>query len=196
MNQPLGDAVGNALEVREAIATLHGGGPADFREHCLALASHLLLAGGKCPSLAEARAAAEAGLASGKAWEKFRVLVQTQGGDVSYVDHPEKLPRAAVVETVAAPRSGWLAQVNARVIGETSVDLGAGRARKGDPIDYGVGILVHHKVGERVEKGDALFTVHARNHAEAEKAGQALLGALEWSERPVEPLPLFYGVVE
>jgi pyrimidine-nucleoside phosphorylase len=97
---------------------------------------------------------------------------------------------------VAATQAGWLAQVNARIIGETSVDLGAGRARKGDAIDYGVGILVHHKVGERVEKGDALFTVHARSQADAQKAGQALLVALVWSTEPVAPLPLFYGVVE
>ncbi len=95
MNQPLGQAVGNALELKEAIDTLHGGGPEDFREHCLVVASHMLKVGGKAASLEEARQMVERVIAEGKAWEKFRQLVAAQGGDVSYVDHPEKLPRCS-----------------------------------------------------------------------------------------------------
>ena len=195
MNQPLGEAVGNALEVREAIDTLHGQGPADFREHCLVVASHMLVLGKKAPSLEAARAMAETAIADGKAWEMFRTLVTAQGGDVEFVDHPEKLPGAKVVETVAAERAGWLAEVNARVIGETSVTLGAGREKKGDPIDHGVGIIVYGKVGDRVEQGGKLFTIYARSQEEFAAARERLLGAVRFSETECAPLPLFYDVI-
>jgi len=115
---------------------------------------------------------------------------------LTFIDHPERLPSAVLETQVLAERTGWLSQVNARIVGETSVLMGAGRERKGDPIDYGVGILVHRKVGERVEKGEVLFTLHARNQAEADRAGDALRGSLGWSESPVTALPLFYGVVD
>ena len=196
MNQPLGQAVGNALEVREAIDTLHGGGPADFREHCLVVASHMLRLGNKAASLEAARQMAEAAIQDGRGWAKFRELVEAQGGDVRAVDEPERLPKAAYVMEMRAEKAGWLAQINARVVGETSVTLGAGRARKSDAIDHGVGILVHHKVGERVEAGEVLFTIHARNQAEAEQAAEALGQSLVWSSQPAPELPLFYGVIE
>jgi pyrimidine-nucleoside phosphorylase len=196
MNQPLGEAVGNALETREAIETLRGGGPADFREHCLVVASHMLVLGQRAKSLDEARQMAEAVLQDGRAMEFFRTLVRQQGGDVSYVDQPDKLPKANLVGPLNAPRSGWLKAVRARVIGETSVDLGAGRAKKGDLIDYGVGIIVHHKVGDRVETGDPLFTIHASDAAHLAQAKERLQTAIEWSDTACEPLPLFYGVVE
>jgi pyrimidine-nucleoside phosphorylase len=195
MNQPLGQAVGNALEVREAIDTLHGGGPADFREHCLVVASHMLVLGKKAPSLEDGRRMAEAALQSGRAWQMFRELVMAQGGDVAVVDDPRRLPSATVVLPVASPRAGWLSGINARVVGETSVVLGAGRMVKSDPVDHGVGILVHQKVGNRVEEGQALFSVHARSKEEAQTACAQLLAACTWSETPVEPLPLFYDVI-
>jgi pyrimidine-nucleoside phosphorylase len=197
MNQPLGKAVGNALELKEAIETLQGGGPVDFRLHCLEVAGHMLLIGKKATSLAEGREMAAAVLRDGRAWEKFRVLVQAQGGDVGVVDHPERLAKAPIVQDVNANRGGWLAQVNARVVGETAVEMGAGRERKGDPIDHSVGIMVHHKVGDRVQAGDVLFTLHARSQAEAEKAETRLVSqGLAWSDSEIEPLPLFYGVIE
>ncbi len=195
MNQPLGKAVGNALEVREAIDTFHGDGPADFREHCLVVASHMLVLGKKAPDLGAARSMAETALQDGRAWAKFRQLVEAQNGDLSVVDHPERLPSAPVIETVAAPRSGWLRGINARVVGETSVILGAGRQKKEDPIDHGVGIVVHHKVGDRVEEGQPLFTVYARSGGDAAQASQSLLEAHTWADQPVDPLPLFYDVV-
>jgi len=195
MNQPLGEAVGNALEVREAIDTLHGGGPKDFREHCLVVASHMLVLGDAAPGLESARRIAEEALKNGLAWEKFRQLVQAQGGDVAVIDHPERLPSAKVIARVDAPRSGWLSGINARVIGETSVMLGAGRQRKSDTVDHSVGVLVHRKVGDWVEAGQALFTVHARSQAELEAAREALLAACTWSDAPVEPLPLFYDLI-
>src|SRR5512135_615535 len=118
MNQPLGHAVGNALEVKEAIDALKGGGPADFREHCLHVSAHMLVVGKRAGDLEAGRHMAKKAMADGTAFEKFRTLVQAQGGDVSYVDHPEKLPQARLVQTVGAPRSGWLSQIDARDVGE------------------------------------------------------------------------------
>jgi|YNPBryunderm2012_1023409.scaffolds.fasta_scaffold00108_25 pyrimidine-nucleoside phosphorylase len=197
MNQPLGYAVGNALELREAIDTLHGNGPEDFYEHCMEIASHMLVIGGKAQDLREGRDLAEEALREGRAWQKFRTLVQAQGGDVSMVDHPEKLPVAPFIEEVYAGQEGYLSAINAREVGETSVDLGAGRAKKGDPIDHAVGLVVHHKVGDFVHKGDLLFTIHASDRSKLMQAKERLLAALSWSIAPVQPLPLlFYGVIQ
>jgi pyrimidine-nucleoside phosphorylase len=196
MNQPLGFAVGNALEVKEAIDTLYGRGPQDFREHALEVAAHLLVLGEKAKTEKETRQMAEETLQDGRAWEKFRQLVTAQGGDVSYVDNPDKLPKAKKIETVDAPRGGFLTGINARVFGETAVALGAGRAAKGDPIDHAVGIVVHRKVGDEVREGEPLFTIHAKDKASLTQAQQVLLDAHTWSDTPVEPLPLFYGVVK
>ncbi|HAY84203.1 MAG TPA: thymidine phosphorylase [Chloroflexi bacterium] len=195
MNQPLGNAVGNALEVKEAILTLQGHGPADFTEHCLLVASHMLYLAGKRSTLDQARELAENVYRSGVALEKFTQLVQAQGGDVSYVEDPDKLPRAALIATVAAPRSGYLSQVHARVIGETAVVLGAGRSKKGQPIQYEVGIEVHHKVGDFLQAGEPLFTVHADSQATLEQVRPVLLDAHQWSDKPVAPLPIFYDAV-
>lgn len=196
MNQPLGEAVGNALEVKEAIAALHGGGPQDFREHCLEVASQMLALGEKAPDLSAARGMAEKALADGSAWQAFRRLVIAQGGDVSYIDHPEKLPQAPLVVTVSAERAGYLSGIHARLVGETAMRLGAGRMKKGDPIDHAVGVIVHRKVGDFVEKGVELFTIHANTAEQVDLACTDLLAALSWSEEPVAALPLFYGVVE
>jgi pyrimidine-nucleoside phosphorylase len=195
MNQPLGSAVGNALEVREAIETLHGGGPGDFRDHCLVVAGHLLALGGMAEDEQSGRRMAEQAIANGGAWERFRDLVRAQGGDVGYIDHPDLLPKAAFIETVTAPRSAYLAEVDAQVVGETAVLLGAGRARKDDPIDHAVGVLVHHKVGDFVDEGRPLFTVHANRPELMAEARQRLLDAHRWSDEPVSALPLFYGIV-
>jgi pyrimidine-nucleoside phosphorylase len=192
MNQPLGCAVGNALEVIEAIETLKGGGPADFREHSLHIAAHMLVLGKRASSLQQARQMAEAVIASGAALEKFRVLVQAQGGDVSFVDDISRFPRARFIEVVEAPRSGFISQVHARAVGEAAVALGAGRAKKSDPIDHSVGFLIHKKVGDHVERGEPLFTVHANDAARLAEARQAVLQAYAFSDTKVPPLPLFY----
>src|SRR5512141_1997885 len=160
MNQPLGFAVGNSLEVIEAIETLQDNGPEDFLEHCLHVSAHMLVLGKRAGDLAEGRALAEKSIADGAAFEKLRVLVEAQGGDVSYVDDPSRFPRAEYVEVVKSPRSGYLAQIQARSVGEAAVALGAGRARKSDPIDHAVGFIIQHKVGDQVEKGEPLFTTH------------------------------------
>jgi len=196
MNQPLGCAVGNTLELIEAIETLRGGGPQDFREHCLVVASYLLLLAGRVDSEDEGRHLADAALASGKSWEKFLTLVAVQGGDIRYVEQPDRLEKANLIEIVPALRAGFLEEVNARAVGETSVFLGAGREKKEDTIDYAVGIVIHHKVGDYIEQGEPLFTIHANSQARLDEARQKLLGAHRWSEERVQPLPLFYGVIK
>ncbi len=195
MNQPLGYAVGNALEVKEAIDTLHGNGPADFREHCLLVASHMLLLGGKAKDLLEARRIVEDSLDSGKGWDMFRKMVMAQGGDVSFVDQPEKLPASPVIQTVHAPARGYIAEINARVVGEASVVMGAGRAKKGDSIDYAVGLRILKKVGDYVEEGQPLFEVHARDKKSFEQARDEVFRAFSWSKSPTEPLPVYYDVI-
>ena len=196
MNQPLGHAVGNALEVREAVETLHGQGPDDFRLHCLEVAGHMLTLGGLAKDVEGGKSLAVQALKDGRAWAKFRQLVTAQGGDVSFVDHPEKLPKAPVVVIVPAPRGGYLEAVDAREIGETVVQLGGGRTKKEDQIDHAVGIVVHHKVGEAVTAGEPLFSVHARDEEMLRVAVERVLKAHSWSEQPVPPLPLFYGVIK
>jgi len=192
MNQPLGCAVGNALEVKEAINTLHGKGPADFTEHCLHVASHMLVIGEKAKDLDEARALVEKTLNSGEAWQKFRSMVTNQGGDVSFVDQPEKMPLAAFIETIAAPADGYLKWIDAKEIGETTVDMGAGRKKKEDLIDHAVGVIIHHKVGDKVKKGEGLFTLHASSLESFEMAKARILKAHELSASECPPLPLFY----
>jgi len=196
MNQPLGRAVGNALEVKEAIETLHGHGPADFREHCLVVAAHMLRLGQKVESIEAGEKLAAQLLDSGKAWEKFKELVQAQGGDVALIENPDLLPKARLIRDVLVPRAGTIAKMDAAEIGMTSVDLGAGRAKKTDLIDYAVGLIVHTKVGDQVRQGQPLFTVHSDSQEKLDAAEKRLFGAVEWSDAPIEPLPLFYGVVE
>lgn len=195
MNQPLGHAVGNALEVREAIATLQGQGPRDFLEHCLAVAGYMLYLGEVAASPEQGRDLARRTLEQGQAWEKFREMVQAQGGRVETIDNPHRLPQAPYVQEVPAPRGGFLKQVHARRVGQVVMRLGAGRARKGDPVDPAVGVVTYVKVGQRVEAGQPLFAIHARRESDLNWARQELLDALQWSEEPVAPLPLFYGVV-
>lgn len=192
MNQPLGGAVGNALEMIEAIDMLRGGSPADYREHCYHLASHVLVAGQRAKTLEEGRAMAEKSIVDGSALETFRVLVQAQGGDVSYVDDTSKFERAKYVEVVNAPRGGFISQVHARIVGEASVALGAGRAKKSDSIDHAVGFIIHKKVGDNVQEGEPLFEIHANDTVKLEEARKAVLSAHQFSDDFVPPLPLFY----
>ncbi|MGA2490567.1 MAG: thymidine phosphorylase [Anaerolineales bacterium] len=192
MNQPLGEAVGNALELIEAIDTLHGGGPADFREHCLQVSAHMLVLGQHASNLESGRRMAQAAIGSGAAFEKFCVLVNAQGGDVSFVNNPDKFPKAKVVEVVKAKRSGYLSQVHARVIGEAAVRLGAGRAKKDDPVDHAVGLVIHRKVGDHVERNQPLFTIYANDEARQLEVREIVQTAFGWSDQPVSPLPLFY----
>jgi pyrimidine-nucleoside phosphorylase len=192
MNQPLGSAVGNALEMIEAIELLRGRGPKDYYEHCLHVAAHVLALGQRAKDLEEGRTMAEKSITDGSALETFRTLVKAQGGDAAYVDDMSKFARAKYVEVVNSPRSGFISQVHARIVGEASVALGAGRAKKGDPIDHAVGFLIHKKVGDKVEAGEPLFEIHANDQAKLTEARQAVLSAHAFSDEFVSSLPLFY----
>jgi pyrimidine-nucleoside phosphorylase len=172
---------------------LKGRGPEDFSEHCLYVSAHLLVLSKRAKDLSEARAMAEKSIADGSALEKLRVLVRAQGGDVSYVDDPSKFPKAEFVEVLLSPRNGYLAEVQARTVGEAAVTLGAGRAKKSDPIDHAVGFVIHHKVGDQVEAGEPLFTIHANDEAKLTEAREAVLAAHRFSDTPTQKLPLFYS---
>ncbi|MHB1339827.1 MAG: pyrimidine-nucleoside phosphorylase, partial [Bellilinea sp.] len=154
-----------------------------------------LLLGEKAGSLDEARYLAESALKDGRAWKKFRRLVDVQGGDVSQVDDPSLLPGAPFVEVINSPMYGWLKAIDAREVGEASVDLGAGRVRKDDTIDPSVGIIIHRKVGDRVGIGDPLFTIHTNSKEKLASAKDRLLAAHLWSDQPCPRLPLFYDVI-
>ena len=195
MNQPLGNAVGNALELVEAIETLHNRGPEDFREHCLVIAGYMLVLGGKAKTESDGKEMASQALRNGQAWGKFRTLVAAQGGDVSYIDLPSKLPRSNIIKTVLSPKSGYLKEINARKIGEATILLGAGRMQKEDKIDPGVGVIVHHKVGDLVEFGEPLMEIHSNKFELVETLERKLLDACIFQVQTVKPLPLFYGIV-
>jgi pyrimidine-nucleoside phosphorylase len=192
MNQPLGKAVGNALEVREAIDALHGNGPADLLEHCLEVAGNMLMLAGKSDDLQTTKKMAADSIEDGTAFEKFKALVEAQGGDVRAVEEPDRLPSAPLVETVVTSQAGFISGIHAREVGLTVMMLGAGRSKKGDTVDHAVGVVVHKNVGDQVERGDELFTVHANSEEKHDAAVQRLMQAHSFSESKVEPLPLFY----
>lgn len=195
MDQPLGNAVGNALELREAVEMLHGVGPEDYRYHCLHLAAYMLILGQKAPDIETGLAMAERAMQDGSGLQKFRELVIAQHGDVSTIDNLDKLPKAKFIELVLAEKSGWVNSVNAREVGETSVQLGAGREKKGDPIDPAVGVMVYAKIGDAIEAGQTLFEIHANNAEKLLQAKERLKNAVEITEDRVERPPYFHGVI-
>jgi pyrimidine-nucleoside phosphorylase len=192
MSQPLGDAVGNALDVVEAISVLRGVTGGRLRELSLLFAARALeltSGAGHEEALAQATEAIE----GGAALERFRAMIEAQGGDPRVVDDPQGiLPRAPVREPMLADRSGVLAAVRAEEIGLASAGLGAGRLRKGDPIDPSVGIVVHPKIGDRLEAGEPIGEVHARDRDAAAEAAGRVLAAMDVADGPVEPPPLVH----
>ncbi|MFO7288923.1 MAG: pyrimidine-nucleoside phosphorylase [Bacillota bacterium] len=161
MSQPLGHAVGNALEVREAIETLRGEGPKDLEELCLTLGGQMVMLAGKAGSAEEAEEKLREVLRSGKALEKFREWIASQGGDPKAVDDPDRLPRAAHQIPVPAKEKGVVAEIVTDQIGIAAMMLGAGRTTKESEIDLSVGLVLHKKIGDPVEKGEPLATIHA-----------------------------------
>jgi pyrimidine-nucleoside phosphorylase len=192
MSQPLGDAVGNALDVAEAVELLRGGSAGRLRELALsfvARALELTTGADREEALTRARDA----LDGGAALERFRAMIDAQGGDPRVVDDPDGvLPRAPVREPLLADRSGVLVAVRAEEIGLASVGLGAGRLRKGDPIDPAVGIVVRPKIGDRLEAGTPIGEVHARDGDAAAEAARRVLAAMDVADDPVEPPPLVH----
>jgi len=196
MSQPLGDAVGNALEVAEAVEVLRGGGPGRLRDLAVAFAGRALAASTGCPP-DEGVQRAGAALKDGSALDRFRRMVQAQGGDPRVADEPESvLPRAPVILPLVADRSGFLDSLRAEEIGLASGALGASRVRKGDPIDPAVGIVVRPKVGDRLSDGDRIGEVHAREKGEAMQAAARTLAAMVVGDERVEAPPLIHGWFE
>ncbi len=195
MDAPLGLAVGNALELREAIDTLQGRGPADLATLCRTLSAHLLLVGGLAPDLTSAGERVDDAIRSGAAFERFRSLVAHQGGDVSVVDDSDRLPRAQAVETLAAPKAGYVTAIHAEAIGRASMLLGAGRARVDASIDYGAGIMLRVKPGDRVDAGVPVADAHVGRDAQIDSARALLREAFVISDDPPAPSPLVLAVV-
>lgn len=193
MSQPLGFAIGNALEIKEAIDTLNGHGPADLVDLCLTLGSQMVHLAGVGSDLSEARALLEENLTNGKALEKFKVFAASQGGDISVIENPELLPQAAYETEVLADRDGKLSQIVADGLGVAAMMLGAGRATKDSEIDLAVGLVLHKKVGDTVKKGDPLLTIHS-NQLEIPEVEEKIWESLTISEE-ADPIPLIHEVI-
>ncbi len=170
MDQPLGRMVGNAMEVAECIEVLHGGGPEDLRELCLHLAAWMFRLGGTTKTVAEGKVLSEQIISSGKAFEHFRQMVELQGGDISVIDDPGKLPSADCHVEVRSALAGFVSSIACEDVGTACVILGGGRERKEDAVDPAVGIVVHKKIGDHVSAGEALCTIHCHSEASAARA--------------------------
>jgi pyrimidine-nucleoside phosphorylase len=168
MNQPLGLAIGNALEVKEAIDTLRGHGPLDFLELCYQAGTIMLLQANVCTDPKDARKRLEDSIASGAAFEKFKEFVAAQGGDTNCIEHPEKLPQSKIVTPLICNRDGFITSIKATQLGISAMKLGAGRETKDDVIIPGVGLLVYKKIGDSVRTGDILVDIHHDNELSTE----------------------------
>lgn len=195
MNQPLGHAVGNSLEVIEAIDTLRGEGPDDLWSHCQLVAGHMLLLAGKAKTLTEAKDLLGEVRSNGRALAKFRDMVACQGGDLKYVDNLSEFSQPAIVEPVVADRNGFISGIDAGEIGWSCVRLGAGRAVKSDSIDHSVGMVIPIKVGDEIERGDLLCTIHGPDARQWQITANEFREAITFSETPVEPLTHLYGTL-
>ncbi|MBP0725059.1 pyrimidine-nucleoside phosphorylase [Bacillus sp. RG28] len=193
MSQPLGFAIGNALEVKEAIDTLQGKGPKDLEELCLVLGSQMVYLAGKASSLEEAEAKLKEVMANGKALEKFKVFLAGQGGDASVVDQPEKLPQAKFKIEVPAKENGVVSEIVADEIGTAAMILGAGRATKESEIDLAVGLMLNKKIGDKVEAGDSLVTIHS-NKENVEDVMNIIYKNIKIADKAEAPT-LVYSVV-
>lgn len=195
MEQPLGWAVGNALEVAEAVAALRGEGPPDVMTLCLHEVALLLRSAGMVETLAEGEARAQRVIASGAALAKLAEVVEAQGGDAGTLYDTSRLPHASVIREVSAPRTGWVVSWEADEVGAAAMALGAGRARKGDVVAPEVGLRLRAKVGDRVAAGEPLVEIHARNADDVAAVERRLLAACAWSDAPVAAPPLILGEI-
>lgn len=184
MDQPLGRAVGNALEVKEAIATLKGEGPEDFHELCLTLGSQMLIAGGKADSTEEAGTMLERVIADGSALRKLEEFVEAQGGDGAAVRNPELLPKASIVRPIPSPVSGYVQHIACDEVGICSLMLGGGRETKESEIDLSVGMILEKKVGDYVNAGEALAYLHGNDEEKCRAAAERFLQAYTIAEKP------------
>ncbi|HZG60380.1 MAG TPA: pyrimidine-nucleoside phosphorylase [Anoxybacillus sp.] len=194
MSQPLGFAIGNALEVKEAIDTLKGEGPKDLEELCLTLGSYMVYLAEKAASLEEARAMLEKAMKDGSALETFKTFLSAQGGDASVVDDPSKLPQAKYQFELEAKEDGYVSEIVADEIGTAAMLLGAGRATKESTIDLSVGLVLRKKIGDQVKKGESLVTIHS-NTENIEEVKQKLYENIKISATPVKAPTLIYDKI-
>jgi pyrimidine-nucleoside phosphorylase len=196
MDQPLGNMIGNALEVIEVVDVLRGGGPEDLRELCLELAGWMLHLGGVAATVTKGKQQSAALISSGKAMEKFRQMVELQGGDAGIIDDAKKLPQARHTMPVSSAKAGYLTSMQCEQIGTACVILGGGRERKEDTVDPAVGIVLHKKVGDRVARGEALATIHYNNEAQAARARQLIeVSYVVEDAAPSAKRPLIHRVI-
>ncbi|MEK4668308.1 pyrimidine-nucleoside phosphorylase [Niallia sp. FSL R7-0271] len=194
MSQPLGFAIGNALEVKEAIDTLKGQGPADLTELCLTLGSQMVYLAEKAESIETAREMLEDAIKSGKALETFKLFLESQGGDSSVVDEPERLPQAQYKLELPAKESGYVAEITADSIGTAAMILGAGRATKESEIDLAVGLVLNKKIGDKVEAGESLVTIYS-NTDNVDDVKQRLYEHIKVTDQKVDAPELIYEVI-
>ena len=196
MSQPLADTVGNAIEVREAIEVLRGDHRSRFVDLCLALVGHLAALSGVAPDPQTGQDRAAQALHSGAGLDRFRRLVEAQGGDPHVVEDTSLLPTAPIVRDIHAPQDAWLATVDTEAIGRASGALGAGRETKQDVIDVAVGLALDVEIGDRRQSGQVIGRILARTEDSAHAGEHAVLDALGWLPEPVEAPPLIHAVVE
>jgi pyrimidine-nucleoside phosphorylase len=195
MDQPLGSMIGNALEVVEVVEVLRGEGPEDLRQLCLELAGWMLHLGGVSATVEDGKRQSEKLISSGKALDKFRQMVELQGGDPRAIDDPKKLPQAQHTMTISSPRGGYLASLKCEQIGTACVVLGGGRERKEDSVDPAVGIVLHKKIGDPVSTGELLATIHYNSEARAQRACELLEESYQIADSPVEKRPLIHRII-
>lgn len=195
MEEPLGNAVGNALEIAEAIETLRGQGPAELREVCLLLGAHILSMAGLCDSIDDGTAILAEKIANGAALDKLREMIAWQGGDARVVDTPSLLPQTRSVINVPSPVNGYIRRIDALAIGHLAADLGAGRQVKGAPVDPAVGVVLAAHAGDRVVAGQPLAALHTNGRVPDDGAVGALLAAYAFDGEPVSISPHVLEIV-
>ncbi|MGG7164042.1 pyrimidine-nucleoside phosphorylase [Clostridium ihumii] len=196
MDQPLGFAIGNALEVEEAIETLKGNGPKDLEELCLTLGSQMLILAEKASTEEEARKMLEEVIENGSALEKLKEFVEAQGGDISVIDDTTKLPKAKYVVEVKATEEGVVKKIHSDKMGIVAMELGAGRATKESEIDLAVGIVLNKKRGDKVKKGDVLAYIHSNNESNIEKATKGVIENYVIVENYENNIPLVHDIIK
>lgn len=194
MSQPLGFAIGNALEVKEAIDTLQGKGPKDLEELCLVLGSYMVYLANKADSLEHARELLIEVMNNGKALETFKTFLRSQGGDDSVVDNPNRLPQATYISEVEAKQDGYVSEIIADEIGTAAMILGAGRATKESIIDLAVGLVLNKKIGDSVRKGESLVTIHS-NKEKVEDIKERIYSSIAVSAETVAAPTLIYDTI-
>ncbi|TDL82493.1 pyrimidine-nucleoside phosphorylase [Peribacillus frigoritolerans] len=195
MSQPLGYAIGNALEIKEAIDTLKGEGPEDLHELCLTLGSYMVFLAEKASSLEEARAMLEEVIQNGKALETLKIFLEAQGGDGSVVDDPSKMPQASYKVELEAKEDGFVSEIVADSVGVAAMWLGAGRATKESEIDLAVGLMLNKKIGDAVKKGDSLVTIYS-NQQDVEQVKTKLYESIKVTADSVKAPPLVHDTIK